>query len=171
VLKSNAADKGVTMNKALMFFVVMFSSASLADIYLCKQSNGVSSYQGSPCDSTGTYFDPNDGRTKKKQQKTEKDLCENADCSGKEYWQHVELRCPKAIESLANYDFEWTDGWTDTKFKPRALKTNKSHIVRFYGDNLRMQNGFGAWSNVIYSCDVDVILGRVVDINVVKGKL
>ena len=63
------------------------------------------------------------------------------------------MRCPSHIESLAKYDYDWTDG-LGYKFERSA--DLGSGVVRYTGNNVKFQNGFGAWLIMDYSCDLDV---------------
>lgn len=184
----------------LLFFWGFLPSA-VADIYICEQDNGVPSAQDFPCGTSPFGAKPldeppartNDGfvfNSDKVCAAYESDS-DRADCykelgSAKEgkprsaentskgepyYYSYVDLVCPDVIERLAKWDFEWTDGFLGLRFEPKPLKTDNPDVVAFYGDKLKMQNGFGAWSNVIYYCEVNNKTGRLVDVYVKKGKL
>lgn len=95
-----------------------------------------------------------------------KPVCALEDCDPHLYWQAVEVVCPDVIESLAKWDYEWTDGWLDFKFGTQHYKTNQADVFRYKGNKLKLQNGFGAWAHVTYYCDVDFISGKVVNAGV-----
>lgn len=88
-----------------------------------------------------------------------------------DYYTSVSVACPPMIEHMAKYDFKWTDGWFDFKFQPRPLRTRDPDVVSYYGDKLKLQNGFGAWMNVIYYCDVNTKTGMIVNVRVKQGRL
>lgn len=69
--------------------------------------------------------------------------------------------CQKAVEKLAKYDFEWTDGFLESKFDSYATKTPQPGVIRIFGDKIKFQNGFSAWQRVKYSCDYNVLTGQV----------
>ncbi|MEX1199763.1 MAG: hypothetical protein WEB02_03140 [Methylophaga sp.] len=96
----------------------------------------------------------------------EKPSCALKNCDPHLYWQAVEVVCPDVIESLAKWDYEWTDGWLDFKFDTQHYKTNQVDVFRFRGNKLKLQNGFGAWANVTYYCDVDFISGKIINAGV-----
>lgn len=72
--------------------------------------------------------------------------------------------CQKQVERLAKFDFEWTDGWLDTKFPSYLTKTRGPGVVVLVGDKVKFQNGFGAWARVKYYCSYDVINDKVLDV-------
>lgn len=92
--------------------------------------------------------------------------CALKDCDPHLYWQAVEVVCPEAIESLAKWDYEWTDGWLEFKFDSQHYKTQQADVYRYKGNKLKLQNGFGAWAHVTYYCDVDFISGKLVNAGV-----
>ena len=53
--------------------------------------------------------------------------------------------CKRLIEATANYETDFPSVWGALTFKPEA------DIVRVYA-NLRLQNGFGVWSNYKSVC-------------------
>lgn len=64
--------------------------------------------------------------------------------------------CQRAVERLAKHDFQWTDGWTEPKFSAVKWIDQKAGVVGLLGDKIKMQNGFGAWTHMVYVCEVDV---------------
>ena len=83
-------------------------------------------------------------------------------------------QCQKAVERIAKYDFEWTVGWLDSKFSHYRWKDRKRGVVTYIGDKLKLQNGFGAWQNYVYSCDFLPSAdgsGTVLDIQAEPGRL
>jgi hypothetical protein len=61
--------------------------------------------------------------------------------------------CTKAVESLARYDFEWTERWFN-RF-PGARLLNERRIL-IGGEAIRFQNGFGAFGKYKYTCEWDL---------------
>lgn len=66
------------------------------------------------------------------------------------------VACRSLVERLAKYDFEWTDGWLETKFPSYLTSTKAPYILTVSGDKIKFQNGFGAWQRQSYYCDYDV---------------
>lgn len=92
-------------------------------------------------------------------------------CIIDKYFGAVEASCSLVIQRMAKYSYEWTNGWTGFKFRAEPARVGDNLVVRFYGDKLRLQNGFGAWSNTAYSCDVDLLSGQIVDVDAWTGRL
>ncbi|HAU77755.1 MAG TPA: hypothetical protein DCW88_20195 [Agrobacterium sp.] len=86
-------------------------------------------------------------------------------CWGEQGWAAATARCPDEIEKLAKWDFEWTDSWSETKLSHYRWKSQKQGLVTYIGDKLKMQNGFGAWKHVRYTCDFDPVTKTVLDVS------
>lgn len=78
--------------------------------------------------------------------------------------------CKKRIERLAQYDFEWTDGWLGAKFSHHVQGDKPGHII-YMGDAIKLQNGFGAWQQYLYSCEFNTRTKTVVDVKAAPGRL
>ena len=86
------------------------------------------------------------------------------DCRNK-FSSTAEARCPRQIERLLKYDHEWTDGWAGLKFV--TAFDQGGGLVRYAGNKLKAQNGFGAWQNSVpYSCTIDVNTKEVIRVSV-----
>ena len=83
-----------------------------------------------------------------------------------EHFLTAEVYCPPYIESVAEWDYDWTDGWLESKFD-RAHRLDGG-VVRYVGDKIKFQNGFGAWQHVSYTCDIDTSTEAVVGYNVTE---
>ncbi len=81
------------------------------------------------------------------------------------------LACKTAVERLANYDFKWTDQLLDIKFPKIRWRDQSKGQITFIGDSLKVQNGFGAWQNVVYSCDYDTQSKMVIYASAEPGRL
>jgi hypothetical protein len=84
-------------------------------------------------------------------------------CWAEKHFVSASSSCRQAVEKLARYDFEWTDGLIEPKFGRYRWKNVKNGVVTYIGDKIKLQNGFGAFQNHIYTCDYDTNLGVVVD--------
>jgi Skp family chaperone for outer membrane proteins len=63
--------------------------------------------------------------------------------------------CTDAVQALAKWDYEWTDGWSEPKLERYRWKDKDKGIVTYIGTKIKFQNGFGAWKHMTYSCDYD----------------
>ncbi len=77
--------------------------------------------------------------------------------------------CTPSIEKTAKNSFEWTDSFTEPKF-PRALIRDNGTIT-YAGDEIKMQNGFGAWIIMTYECDFDTASETALAVRVFPGQL
>lgn len=105
--------------------------------------------------------------------KTQPKVCGNADlqCWGEQNNVQAMDLCQGAVERQAQYDVKWTDGFLTPMFNGFKWFDQKSHAVSFVGDHVKFQNGYGAWSNMIYSCAVSGDGKRVLDVYVTPGRL
>jgi len=92
-------------------------------------------------------------------------------CWGRDRRIDAEVRCKREIENAARYAHEWTDDWTSPMFSRFAWEDEEAGVMTYYGDRLRFQNGFGAWSNMVYACHYDTERDIAVSIEVSEGRL
>lgn len=75
------------------------------------------------------------------------------------------------IERHAKYDFEWIDGFWGTKLN-RVSWLDKSRLTLvYYGDQIKMQNGYGAWQRHVYKIEYDPVNEKVLGVKVWPGRL
>jgi len=80
--------------------------------------------------------------------------------------------CKNMIEKMVQYDYKWLDeSWMTSTFSHYRWKSQTDGSVSYIGDKLKLQNGFGAWSNYMYSCDYDIKNERVLDVELKAGRL
>lgn len=79
--------------------------------------------------------------------------------------------CARAIESLAKWQVRWTDGALDVKFSHYGWADEQKKYIRFGGDKIQFQNGFGAWQGHAYTCDYNPFERKVIAVNSVPGRL
>ena len=81
------------------------------------------------------------------------------------------IYCPKHVEGLAKHSVKWTDGTLEPKFSRFRWQKKDEASITFIGDKAQFQNGFGAFTPVIYECDLDGEQSRVLDVRVREGRL
>ncbi|SDR37305.1 zinc-ribbon domain-containing protein [Paraburkholderia fungorum] len=79
--------------------------------------------------------------------------------------------CQDDIERLAKHSVKWTDGTFETKFSRFRWSNKKDGIITYVGDKAEFQNGFGAYTPVIYECDLGQDNKTVLDVRVREGRL
>ena len=60
--------------------------------------------------------------------------------------------CEPLIESMARYDYKWTDGWLGVKLERFRWNNRAEGSLSYTGDEIQFQNGFGAWLRMTYWC-------------------
>ncbi|WP_146186239.1 zinc ribbon domain-containing protein [Limnohabitans sp. WS1] len=75
-------------------------------------------------------------------------------CFGEKALIHNTAQCKQAVEKLAKHDVKWTDTLLDSKFSRYRWRNQDKRIATLIGDKAQFQNGFGAYTKIIYECDV-----------------
>ena len=69
------------------------------------------------------------------------------------------VTCAREIERLAKWSFEWTDSILGSQRFPSIKHVTGSSgaipAIALAGDQIKMQNGFGAWARMKYFCIYD----------------
>lgn len=89
------------------------------------------------------------------------------DCVVRKHRISAAVACEPQVERLAKTDFEWT-AWG--RF-PRATWRQKPEIITFRGDEIKYQNGLGAWVRHSYECDYDIKNDAVINVRAKPGRL
>jgi hypothetical protein len=86
---------------------------------------------------------------------------------------YAHVACPPYIERLAKNSVKWADeGFMEKKFSRYKWSGAGPGNVTYLGDKVQFQNGFGAYINMVYACEVDVAAERVVKAEILfEGKL
>lgn len=92
-------------------------------------------------------------------------------CWAEEHLIDASVVCDGAVENLANYDFEWTDGFLGMKFTHYRWKDQDAGVVTYIGDQIKFQNGFGAMQNHIYECDYDTVAEQPLEVRAEPGRI
>ena len=95
----------------------------------------------------------------------------NLQCWGDRHNLGASMTCDDAVERLANYATEWTDGYFEAKFGRFRWKDETRGVITYVGDKIRFQNGFGAWQNYIYECDFDTLNMTALAVRAHPGRL
>lgn len=79
--------------------------------------------------------------------------------------------CQLIIQNQARYDYEWTDGMIKPMFSRIAWVDQNGGIIRYIGDELKLQNGIGNFVRHHYECDYDTGHKKVLSVSVEPGRL
>ncbi|WP_024333086.1 hypothetical protein [Desulfotignum balticum] len=112
-------------------------------------------------------------RAERERQKAEEyERCKiDLQCWGKKHSLRATYASQESIEKLAKYDFEWVDGFWGSKLTHwKWLDENKYTLV-YFGDQIKLQNGFGAWQRCIYMVKYDPINEKVLGVDIEPGRL
>lgn len=92
-------------------------------------------------------------------------------CWGDKHNVAAGVYCDDYVEKLAKYSHEWTDGMLEPKFSHFRWKDRSKGYITYIGDKIKFQNGFGAWQNYVYECDLDPETNTVLDVRAQPGRL
>lgn len=93
------------------------------------------------------------------------------ECWGEKHSITADIVCKPAVEKLAKFSSKWTDGTLETKFSRYGWADQKAGTLRYVGDKIQFQNGFGAMQNYTYTCFFDPRTGSVMDVEAHPGRL
>lgn len=99
-------------------------------------------------------------------------LCaKTLNCWASKWEMRASADCRQPVERLAKNDFEWTNGWAESRL-PRALWLSESQkTLTYVGDTIKFQNGFGGWIAHTYECDYDPRTRSVLAVRAQQGRL
>ena len=103
--------------------------------------------------------------------KAEEECKKSLQCWASKFIRDASWECSPQVERLAKFDFKWTDSSQGSHFTHFRWKSESQQTVTYIGDGLRFQNGFGAWTYMTYFCDYDPLTKRVMQVNVVEGRM
>jgi transcription elongation GreA/GreB family factor len=104
------------------------------------------------------------------QQAREAECRADLNCWGERFLIDANMACRAPVEGLSQYQFEWTDTVFEKKFDRWQRAAETPTVISYFGDRIKMQNGFGAWSSMIYRCDFDTEASLIVDVFASPGK-
>ncbi|WP_445773998.1 hypothetical protein [Shewanella sp.] len=79
--------------------------------------------------------------------------------------------CQSPIQNLSKYSYEWTDGFATPRFSHYRWVSQSKGIITYIGDEIKLQNGFGAWAHYTYECDFDTAKQSVIDVRATQGRI
>ncbi|RZA20544.1 MAG: zinc ribbon domain-containing protein [Proteobacteria bacterium] len=92
-------------------------------------------------------------------------------CIGEKLSTAAAFRCPEHVERLAKHSVRWVDKTLEPKFSRFRWANLEKTSVTVIGDRVEFQNGFGAFTPIIYECDLDVKTEAVLDVRIEEGRL
>lgn len=92
-------------------------------------------------------------------------------CAGNKFLIAAGVRCDDAIERLAKYKAEWTTKWGEPIFSRFAWANGEKAEIRYFGDQVLFQNGFGAMQRHAYDCVYDFRNESVSSVSAIPGAL
>ena len=87
--------------------------------------------------------------------KKESDCSKDLQCWAQKNEIDAIVACKPAIERLAKYDYEWTDGITSPIFAKLSWGDKARGEIVYIGDEIKFQNGFGNFLKHKYACKFD----------------
>lgn len=121
-----------------------------------------------------TMCSDSDAEKQAKAQKAEEESAkcrQNLSCIGEKVSISASGACAREVERSAKNSMRWIDKSLEPKFSRYRWATADKKQVTLVGDRAQFQNGFGAYINVVYTCDVDVQSYGVEKVRVQEGRL
>jgi RNA polymerase subunit RPABC4/transcription elongation factor Spt4 len=88
----------------------------------------------------------------KGQRMSDSDCMRDLQCWSDKHKVNAAVRCTRAIERQLRFGHEWTDGVMNPRFPRIGWKNPTEGHMTFFGDQLRVQNAFGAMQKAEYAC-------------------
>lgn len=101
----------------------------------------------------------------------EKACATDGRCMADKFAADADGMCTYLIEHSVKWDFKWTNGWLTPRYPIRRWHDEKHTAIDYVGDAIKVQNGFGAWSQQIYRCTFDIERKTVIDLRFEQGRL
>lgn len=92
-------------------------------------------------------------------------------CWGDKHSIRATSKCRAAIELLAKYKHEWTDGLFESKLSRFRWADQQYGHIEYIGDRINFQNGFGAWVPHTYTCVYNPQNESLVEVTAVPGRI
>ena len=73
-------------------------------------------------------------------------------CWGDEHISEANIACYPLVQRLARLDYRWTDGFLGSRFDRFQWEYEEAGTLRYWGDHVEFQNGFGNWIRHQYWC-------------------
>ena len=84
----------------------------------------------------------------------------------------ADIYCKSPIEKLAMHDVKWTIGSAESRFSRYRHTPGQPGALTFVGDKAEFQNGYGAYTPVVYECDLAANDKTVLAVRIVReGRL
>lgn len=114
-----------------------------------------------------------DAATQAKIKAAEEAKCkDNLQCWGDKNAASADVYCKAPIEHMAKYSAKWTNsGAFELRFSQYRWLNQASGMLTYLGDKVQFQNGFGAYQNYRYECDIDPATNQVLDVRAEEGYL
>lgn len=92
-------------------------------------------------------------------------------CLAEKHIIYAGAMCQSPIQKMSQYSYEWTDGFSNPRFSRYRWVNKDKGIITYIGDEIKMQNGFGAWAVYSYECDFDTVNKAVIDVSASQGRI
>lgn len=98
-------------------------------------------------------------------------LKDDLQCRGNAGVVAASVYCKDPVERLASHSVKWTDGTFELKFSRFRFTDGAHETLTYIGDKAEFQNGFGAFTPMIYQCDLASDGKTVLGVRAVDGRL
>jgi hypothetical protein len=92
-------------------------------------------------------------------------------CRGGNTLGSAEVYCSAHIERRAQHAVRWTDSFLEPRFSRFRWRDPLAGEITYIGNKVEFQNGFGAFTPIIYECDLASDEKTVLGVRVQEGRL
>lgn len=163
-----------TIKSIIFLSVIIFAAWSiLFRSNPAKNNSTIASENTKPAKRELTEAEKEQQRIESERKKAEEyELCKkNLQCWAEKHDGNAYLKSREIIEKHAKYQFEWTDGFLDSKITHYRWHNQNRLTITYLGDKIKFQNGFSAWQNMIYQIDYDPLNEKLLNVSVRPGRL
>lgn len=92
------------------------------------------------------------------------ELCKNdLTCWGNKNLGKAIYYCQMELDRLPKYDHEWDSGYFNAEmFDSYKWQNKEKLIITYFGNGIKVQNGFGVWRHASYYCVYDTVNENVI---------
>lgn len=110
-------------------------------------------------------------RAAEREKKAQEDCRQTLSCWAEKAESAAAAYCKSHIENLAKYTFEWTGGIFAPTFSHYKWRSKEAGVITFIGDQIKFQNGFGAFQPHTYYCDYAPATNTVLSVTAEPGRI
>jgi len=90
----------------------------------------------------------------------------SAQCTGDKNQKHFYNYCGYAVQKQARFAFRWTNVKEEPQFDVFKWFDQSTGKITGFGNKIQFQTNTGAWQNMAYECELDLVNKKVVGVRI-----